>query len=151
MLRNLIEVFTIGCLCSSTLGPQPWRYCKTKYSAIIYFWGSYHLKTLNYVYFCSCFNHKWCRKQKVNKINLKVQSALSLYIYINSLWQKSVLNELPFAKFSFLNKYNYICVRNSRQAIVKWIVIEKTCQSCEKTSYRKTEEFLESSLYIYWF
>ena len=65
------------------------------------------------------------RKKLIDiKDNLKAQSTLSLYVSVTSSWRESTSNELPFANFSFLNKYNYICQRHSRQVIVKWVIIE---------------------------
>ena len=71
-------------------------------------------------------------KAKSYKINLKVKSIFHFTYLLLPCDRKSVSSELPFANFSFLNKYNYICVRNSRRAIVKRVVNEKTCGNCEK-------------------
>ena len=61
MLNNRVFVFVDPHLSAT-------KYCKTKYNTTIYFWGSNHIKTLNKViFFCFCFNYKWCKKQKIIK------------------------------------------------------------------------------------
>ena len=69
-------------------------------------------------------------KRKKLQDNLKAQSTLSLYVSVTSSWRESTSNQLPFANFSFLNKYNYICLRHSQQVIVKWVVIESNLYIC---------------------
>ena len=79
-----------------------------------------------------------------------MQSTLSPFISVTFSWWKSASNELSLAIFSFLNKYNYVCVRNSRRGVAKGVVIEKKHEETVKRASCKTREvFLESDLYIY--
>ena len=97
--------FPFECLRSSTLGPRPPKYCKTKRNTIIQFWGSYHLKTLNEL-FCFVF---------VLIINNVKSKNFIKYLKKYSLWdpQKSSVNVFLIKKLkSTVTKIVIVCFNN---------------------------------------